>query len=300
LAIIAVTGSAGFVGGGLMPLFGENGIALVRDPARATGGARHLAFDDPERLADALRGVDAVVALGGLAHQGGNVSDADMRKANAALPEALALAAAQAGVRTFVYVSSTKVFGRPTPGQVFTDDSPRQPACAYGRSKAEGEDRVAAVAARTGLRVVVLRPPLVYGSGAKGNLALLSRLIRWRIPLPVGALRDNRRTLVSRDSLCDAIAMAAAMAIPPGRYIVCDDDALSTRQIVGCMSSRMKWPPALVPVPPSLLRRAFGVAGMPGVSENLVDTMECSAVRLKQASSWRPSSTTAAGLARLV
>jgi nucleoside-diphosphate-sugar epimerase len=298
--MIAVTGSTGFVGGGLMSLLGEDGIALVRDPDRVIGGARLLAFSDPERLADALRGVDAVVALGGLAHQGRNVSDADMRKANAVLPEALALAAAQAGVRTFVYVSSTKVFGRPTPGQVFTDDSPRQPACAYGRSKAEGEDRVASVAARTGLRVVVLRPPLVYGSGAKGNLALLSRLIRWRIPLPVGALRDNRRTLVSRDSLCNAIVMAANMAIPPGRYIVCDDDVLSTREIVGCMSAQLKWAPVLVPVPPSLLRQAFSVAGMSGVSENIVDSMECSAAHLKQVSSWRPSTTTAAGLAQLV
>jgi nucleoside-diphosphate-sugar epimerase len=297
---VAVTGSSGFIGTRLMSLLHPHAIPLVRDAARCSGNARLMVAADPAALANALRGVDAVVALGGLAHQGRDVSDSEMLTANAELPEALAQAAADANVGTFVYVSSTKVFGLQRAGDVFTDATPRRPTCAYGRSKAEGEDRLMAIAARTGLRVVVLRPPLVYGRGVKGNLALLSRLSKWRIPLPVGAIRSNRRSLVALDSLCQAIVMATEKTIPTGCYIVCDDETLSTRQIVDALCANLRWRPWLLPVPPRALRQAFGMLGKSSYSENLIDSMECNAAHLKNASGWRPAIAANVGLAQLM
>jgi nucleoside-diphosphate-sugar epimerase len=292
----AVTGSTGFVGTRLMSLV-PHAIPLVRDPASCSGSARLISMDK-ETLAGALRGIDAVVVLGGLAHQGCDVSDADMLRANADAPEALALAAVAAKVSTVVYVSSTKVFGPQKPGEVFTDASPLRPACAYGRSKAEGESRLMEIGARTGLRVVVLRPPLVYGKGVKGNLALLSRLSQWRMPLPIGAIRGNRRTLVALDSLCRAVTMAADGAIPTGCYIVCDDESLSTREIVEALCCNMTWRPLLLSVPPTALRHAFDLMGKASFSENLLDSMECDAARLKSVSDWRPVTPSGVGLAQ--
>ena len=133
---------------------------------------------------------------------------AAFRAVNVAGTKRLAHAAAVAGVRRFVFLSSIGVHGAETFGRPFGAADAPAPHSAYARSKLEAEQALHAIARRHGLEVVVLRPPLVYGPHAPGNFATLVRAVRRGVPLPLGAVR-NRRSLVGLDNLVDLIGTGA-------------------------------------------------------------------------------------------
>lgn len=283
---IGVTGAGGFVGRHLMASLAGQGVALVRGPSSTAAGGRRLNYASEAELVQALSGLDAVVLLGGLAHQPTGISDEDILLANAEYPVALARAAALASVSTVVHLSSTKVFGQPADDAIVSDDSRPSPADTYGLSKLEAEQRLALI---DGIRAVSLRPPLVYGAGVKGNLAALASALRRGIPLPFGSITRNRRTLLAVENLCDAIKAAIATPALSGAYVVCDDESLSTRGIIEAIGAGLQRPPWLPAVPETVLRQLFAVARKPKLTETLLQSFECRAGRLKQASAWRPA-----------
>src|SRR5205823_3921624 len=142
--------------------------------------------------------------------------------------ERLARAAAQAGVKRFVFMSSIKVNGERTPtDRPFRATDAPNPQDRYGRSKGDAERALARVAEETGLEVVVLRPPLVYGPGVRANFLRLVRLVERGWPLPFGAIR-NRRSLVYVGNLVDLLVLAATRADARGTFLVSDGADLST------------------------------------------------------------------------
>ena len=191
----------------------------------------------------ALQGIDAVIHCAARVHvMDERAADplAEFRAVNVEATRHLAQQAAAAGVRRFVFVSSIKVNGEETtPGRPFTADAEPQPQDPYGQSKLEAERALFEIARQTGLEVVVVRPPLVYGPGVKANFASLMRALQRRLPLPFGSI-DNRRSLVARDNLVDLLVLCTRHPAAAGQvFLVSDGEDLSTAQLCRGLSRAM-------------------------------------------------------------
>lgn len=279
---ILVTGASGFVG---VPTCrrllaaGHQVVAAVRrDDCFLPLGieARRVAPLGPDTdWRDVLAGCDAVVHLAARAHvMKDRVADrlTLFRRINRDGAVRLAEQAAAGGVKRFVFVSSIKVNGEGTPQDrpFRADDSPA-PVDPYGVSKAEAEAALADVASRTGLSLAVVRPPLVHGPGAKGNLAALLKVLCLGLPLPLGAV-DNRRSLVGVDNLADALAFLVERDTQ-GCFLVRDGDDISTAQLIRLLADGMGISARLVPVPPTLLRLAGTVTGKRAAVDRLIGSL---------------------------
>lgn len=251
--------------------------------------------------ADAVDGIDVVVHLAARVHvmrERAVDPTAEFRRVNVAGTERLAEAAARAGVRRLVYVSSIKVNGERTGDAPFRPDDRPAPEDAYGRSKWEAERALRAVATATGLEAVVVRPPLVHGPEVRGNLLRLLALLDRGLPLPLGAVR-NRRSLVGVDNLADFLARATTHPAAAGRtFLVGDPDDLSTPELLRQLSAGLGRPARLLPLPVRLLRLSARAAGQIDALSRLVESLEVdsSSTRLLD---WVTPVSTADGLARM-
>jgi nucleoside-diphosphate-sugar epimerase len=240
VARILVTGAGGFIGRALCPGLAARGhqvIAGLRDgPAP---GTPPIEGAEPRILGEIAAGRDWPGALGDVELVIHLAQRAHRRAAEHALagePEAaaaLARAAAQAGVRRFIYMSSIKAMGEATaPGRRFCADDPPRPEDPYGRAKLTTERALAKIAEESGLELVILRPPLVYGPRVGGNFRALVRLAGSFLPLPFAAL-DNRRSLIFIDNLVDLVVAAALHTAAAGRVLLAADGvALSTPALI--------------------------------------------------------------------
>ncbi len=244
-----VTGAAGFVGSPLVErLHAEKICDLVVTTRSAISAfpddVRHFPIDITDRTdwAAALAGVDVIIHLAARVHiMNDRAADplAEFRRTNTAATLNLAEQAARAGVKRFVFVSTIKVNGEENDRPFRHDDTP-QPIDPYGISKLESEIGLREIAARTGMEIVIIRPPLVYGPGARGNFALLVGLVRKRIPLPFASLK-NRRTLVAVQNLVDLIITCAAHPAAGGEiFLAGDGEDLSTPELIrgNCRGAR--------------------------------------------------------------
>lgn len=301
---VLVTGASGFVG---IPtcqrllVDGHQVIAAVRrDDAPVADGVEkrktgELGADTDWRAA--LEGIDAVVHLAARAHvmrDGAADPLALFRRINRDGAIRLAEQAAAAGVRRLLFVSSIKVNGEATrPDRPFTADDPPAPVDPYGISKAEAEAGLAEIAARTGLSLAILRPPLVHGPGAKGNLATLIRVIEKGWPLPLGAI-DNRRSLIGVANLADALAFLVA-SDAQGRFLIRDGEDLSTPELIRRLAQAIDRPARLLPVPVGLLRFLGRLTGRSAAIDRLTGSLVVDDSRLRELG-WTPPIGLTAGL----
>ncbi|HEY0918115.1 NAD-dependent epimerase/dehydratase family protein [Devosia sp.] len=255
LGKVATTGGSGFIGRALVALLRSRGIPV-------------LELGRADLAAPALEGVDAVIHLAGLAHRGAR--EADFDAINHRLTRQLLDAAIAQGVRRVVFVSSI---------HAATADTP------YGRSKRDAEQ---AIAARSDeIETVIVRPPLVYGRDARANFARLLRLCDSPLPLPFGAVH-NRRSLVGRSNLCDALLfLAAHPGAAGGTFPVTDGPPLSLADMVRLIRRALGRPARLVKVPVPLLRAALVAAGRAHLAEQLLDDLVIDGSALA-ALGWRP------------
>lgn len=261
---IAVTGASGFIGRVLCSQLGAE--HELRAVARAPDWAA------------ALGGVQAIVHLAGLAHGRGDA--ASLRAVNVEATRAAAEAARASGAH-FIFVSSIKVHGEQTAAPL-REDSPIAPQDRYASSKAQAE---AALRAIPGLRLTVLRPPLVYGPGVKANFLALMRAIARGVPLPLASI-DNRRSVVYAGNLVDAIARCLADGRSVGRtYLVADRDAPSTPALCRAIGAALERPARLFPFPPALLPL-----------RQLTRSLEADAAAIRGELGWQPPFTLQEGL----
>lgn len=298
---VLVTGAGGFVGQRLCARLAAAGHAVkaaVRresaDLAALAPAARIVGVGDIGADTDwqaALAGVDTVVHLAARAHvMRDSASDplAEYRRVNVAGSEGLARAAAAAGVSRLIYMSSIKVNGEATVAAPFRENDAPAPLDAYGRSKWEAEQALNRIAAETGLAVTVLRPPLIYGPGVKGNVARLLRWIERGLPLPFASI-DNRRSLIYLENLIDA-TLAVMRHPAPGRlYLVSDARDLSTPQLIRALARGLDQPPRLLAFPPSLLRLAGACTGQTDAVGRLLGSLQIDASRIAAELGWRPA-----------
>jgi nucleoside-diphosphate-sugar epimerase len=299
---ILVTGAGGFVGSALLPLLLPRHrlvLAQRRPPDRAPPEGAEIRVvgeigPDAEWSA-ALRDVDQIVHLAAHVHVGDATADpATFMRVNAEGTKRLAEAASRAGINRFVFLSSVKVLGDASGEQPFRESDPPHPEDAYARSKWAAEQALAALATPNArmlrpMEIVILRPPLVYGPGAKANFRALVRLCLLGIPLPFGAV-ENRRSLIYSGNLADAIARVVAAPPRPGcrTYLLRDGRDLSTGDLVRGLAAGINREARLPAVPPDWLRAALRLIGKGAAADRLLGSLAVDDSRFRADYGWQP------------
>lgn len=305
---VLVTGASGFVGTALVERLGGEAGWDVRASSRQTrrcrtGDAEWVTSPDLAEQASwssALEGVDVVVHLAARVHvmapQDAG-AQADFQRVNTAGTLTLAEQASAAGVRRFVYLSSLKVNGE---AGAFTEESVPAPVDPYGESKWAAERLLRTVSARTGLEVVIIRPPLVYGPGVKANFQALITAVRRAVPLPLGGIR-NLRSLAGVGNLADFIVTCMKHPAAKGEtFLVSDGRDLSTPELVRMIGSALGRRPLLPSVPAPWLIHAGRLAGRTSAVERLTGSLTVDISKARQLLGWTPSFTVEDELARTV
>jgi len=249
-----------------------------------------------------LAGVDVVVHLAARVHiVNDNAPDLkeQYRAVNVQATMNLALQSVEAGVKRFVFISSVKVNGELTPAKrPFTEGDSPNPSDAYGISKAEAEASLRQLATNTGLEVVIVRPPLVYGPGVKANFAALMRAVLRCLPLPLARV-DNLRSLISIDNLVDIIIRCTSHPNAANQtFLVSDNHDVSTPDLVRTMSRAAKLPDRLFPVPVSWLRFAATLIGRRSAVDRLCGNLQLDISKVKTLLSWIPPVSLEEGIRR--
>jgi nucleoside-diphosphate-sugar epimerase len=305
-ARVAVTGATGFVGSILVRQLSQLGIptlALVREETSIPGIERAVVGDLEQAtgLASILKGADCVVHLAGRAHVLKETEKDPLEAftlANVDATVRLAEASVQAKVRRFVFVSTIKVNGESTSGTPFRPDDTPSPVGAYAQTKQVAESRLKSISHETGLDVVIIRPPLVYGPGVKGNFARLMRLVDQGFYLPLGGA-TNKRSMVSVFNLCDLIVKCIDHPqAPGGTFLVSDGRDMSTAELVRKLATAMDRPPRLMRVPMPMIKASMTLAGRGGDVGRLFDSLQVDIRETTQKLGWKPPYTIEEGLKR--
>ena len=305
-----VTGASGFVGRALTPALvnaGHQVRAVVRRPGlplddeKLSGGALDQVVGDLTETSDEtftrwLTGVDTVFHLAARTHQH-NAPPVAYERLNVGVTERLAHASVIAGVGHFVFVSSVKAVGEETHETPFCPDSPEHPQDAYGITKLSAERQLRAVSDQSALAVSIVRPPLVYGSGALGNLASLIGIIQRGVPLPLRAV-ENQRSMISRDNLVDLLVTLTDR--PLNRVTLPADVHLSTPALIESIAMSLNKPARLFSVPLTLLECAGRLAGQSERTRRLTRSLVVSDPWLTQQFAWRPPHDPEAALKQMV
>ena len=239
----------------------------------------------------ALAGVDAVVHLAARVHLKHREQAVQLyRDVNTAGTLHLARSAAMAGVRQFVFVSTVHVNGRSNDGRApFSENDVPTPCGPYGMSKAEAEAGLRTLAPDSNMKVSVIRPPLVYGKGAKGNFALLTRAVKLGLPLPFASIH-NRRAFLAVQNLSSFILWQLSHPDPASQFeifLVADKEQVSTPEFIERIASAVGKRPRLFGVPPELLGRLLKVIGRLDAHDGLLGSLEID-VSKAVSTGWQP------------
>jgi nucleoside-diphosphate-sugar epimerase len=305
---VLVTGAQGFIGHALcrhLSAIGVPCIGAVRaskpDDAVGTLALGDFAAADWD---EALRGVDAIVHLAGRAHVLGGTRGVDASDptpyvvANVHVTRRLCEAAARANVRRIVLASSVKVYGESTrPGKPFRAGDPDSPVDAYAHSKAEAERVLWRACAESALDGVVLRLPLTYGAGVKGNFLTLTEAIAAGRSLPLAGIA-NRRSLLNVDNAVSAIHIALDAPALVGQTLpIADGESVSTSALAERLGKALGVPARLYRLPPLLLRSGAALAGRRAVATRVLDSLEVDSRRFCDLAQWSQPFTMDEGLA---
>lgn len=299
--LLALTGATGFIGQHLqreLPQRGYRVRVLLRRPTPVALPATSAVIGDlaqPRNMAAALEGVDAVIHSAGLAHRMSGRPEDDYRVLNTEATLALARAAQRAGVKRFVFLSSIRAQCGSSSDAVLTEALPPAPTDAYGRSKLAAERGLAEL----DLDWVALRLAVVYGPGAKGNIAELVRFARSPLPLPLGALQ-GRRALLALDNLAAAIELVLRVPEPLRRLLIAaDPQALTVAEMIAALRQGLGRRADVFWLPPRLVELALHIAGRRDAYPLLAGSLIADPSALLQLG-WSPPVETQAALARLM
>ena len=224
------------------------------------------------------------------------------RQINTIATLSLARQAAEQGVKRFIYVSSIKVNGEGS-ARSYTEQDSAQPGDPYGQSKWEAEQGLQEIAAATGLEIVIIRPPLVYGPKVKGNLQQLLKAIESGLPLPLGAVQ-NRRSLVYVGNLVDAILTCVSHPAAKNQtFLVSDGEDLSTPELIRRLAAHARKVSGnraklftLIPIPPRLLISIGKLTGKADSVDKLLGSLTVDSTHIQKTLNWHPPFTVDQGL----
>ncbi len=307
--MILVTGASGFVGRTLVSRMVADNLkvrACVRNDniplSQKVNVVRGHNLSSHTDWRDALENVDVIIHLAARVHvmqEHARNPLAEFRKVNVDGTVNLALQAAKAGVKRFVYVSSVKVNGESTDttlnlslkqeeGRAFTEVDAPNPQDAYGVSKWEAEQALHKIAAETGLEVVIVRPPLVYGAGVKGNFAQMIKVLVKGLPLPLASVQ-NLRSLIYVENLVDALILCATHPAAAGQtYLVSDGEDISTSGLLCQLGDALKRPVRLFFCPSVILKLSGRLIGKSDQIERLLGSLQIDSSKIRHELGWNP------------
>ncbi len=303
-----VTGSNGFVGKSLCNYLSLKNFAVHR-------AVRAKSKDNQENIfavgdiggttdwRDALSGVDTIVHLAARVHVMADSSSDPLgafREVNVDGTLNLARQAVATKVRRFIFLSSIKVNGEETFGHPFTEEDNGAPHDPYGQSKFEAEKGLTEIARETGLEVVIVRPPLVYGPEVKANFLRLLCWVKKGVPLPLGRV-NNRRSFIFLDNLVDFLATCIDHPAAVGEtFLVADGEDLSISELIKSIALHMNLPVRLIPVPVVLLSVVGRLLGKSAEVHRLCGSLQVDVSKAKKVLDWRPPSSFDEGLKKTV
>jgi nucleoside-diphosphate-sugar epimerase len=302
---VLVSGASGFVGRALCAQLITRNIVVhgsSRKPVVFSEGVVPFVvgnIDANTPWSTALSGCDAVVHLAARVHVMADTAvdpQEEFRRVNVHGTLNLARQASVKGVRRFLFVSTIGVNGAETFQQPFTSEDQTAPHSLYAVSKYEAELGLQVLAAETGMEVVIIRPPLVYGPIAPGNFGSLMRWLKRGVPLPLGAIH-NQRSLVALDNLVDLIVTCLTHPAAANQtFLVSDGEDVSTTDLLRRMGGAMGNPARLVPVPAGLLKLAATMLGKRDVAQRLCGSLQVDIEKTRQLLGWSPPLTLDQGL----
>ena len=300
---LLVTGATGFIGHAvvqrLLPTVQDSLVVAVRNSAASFPAVVRVAqigeLGPDTNWLSSLQGVEVVIHCAARAHIMNDLTVdplAEYRKINTQGTLALARQAVQAGVRRFVFISSIKVSGeRTAPGNPFRAEEAPSPEDAYGISKHEAELGLMVLARETAMEVVIIRPPLVYGPGVKGNFASMVRWLRRGLPLPLGSIH-NQRSLLALDNLVDFIALCSDPERSPRAanevFLLSDGEHVSTTELLLRVAHAYGVRPRLIPVPVRWMRMAASLRGKGAAVDRLTGSLVVDDSKARDLLGWAP------------
>ncbi|XUW89078.1 SDR family oxidoreductase [Burkholderia sp. M6-3] len=305
---VLVTGAYGFVGRALSRVLldaGHTVTGLVRRGGHLEQGVNEWIEPSADFAAieagwSTALAADCIVHLAARVHVMREVStdpEAAFHATNVEGTLRVARAASQHGVRRFVFVSSIKAIAEADNGRPLTEDDAPAPEDPYGRSKLAAEQELARYARETGMEVVIVRAPLVYGPGVRANFLRLMQGIGKGIPLPLGAVH-GRRSLVYVENLADALMRCATDPRAAGQcFHVADTDALTVAELCRALGRHLHKPARLLPIPEEWLRLAGRLTGRSAQVDRLVGALQVDTARIRSVLNWTPPYSTDEGLA---
>jgi len=302
---VLVTGATGFVGRELCGCLITHGHAVVPAVRKVSGLAGEAAVGDIDGATDwttALNGCDSVVHLAARVHMMRESAQDPLvlyREINTVATLNLARQAAHAGVKRFVFISTIKVNGEGRDAAYRETDAPA-PEDAYAISKWEAEQGLRRIEQETGMEVVILRPPLVYGPGVKANFRRLMQTVQKGWPLPLGAIR-NRRSLLFLGNFVDAIRLCVEHPAAVGQTFLLDDgEPISTPDLIRALARAMGRPARLPAVPVGVLELAGALLGKREAVARLEGSLYVDSSLIRSRLGWTQPFTMEAGLAATV
>ncbi len=309
---VIVTGANGFIGQALCKGMASNGwhvrgtVRSIEQAASLPAGVEVVQIESigPDTdWSDALAGVDTVVHLAARVHVMNDTAAepiAVFRQVNVAGTERLARIAATNGVKRFIFLSTVKVNGKETENRQFTERDIPNPHDDYSTSKWEAEQALHNISDATGLEIVILRLPLVYGQGVKANFLRLLDLVARRIPLPLAHV-NNRRSLIYLGNLTDAIVTCIIHPKAAGQtYMVSDGQDVSTPELIRMIAKAMGKKARLFPCPAPLLKMIGKIAGKSSEVERLTGSLQIDSAKIRKTLNWTPPFTIEEGICKTV
>ena len=294
---ILVTGASGFVGKSLTAELFRQGYAIgaaVRSTKSQINYAEVVVVGEIDGNTDwtnALRSVDVVIHLAARVHvmkESFANPLAEFRKVNVDGTQQLAESAANASVKRFVYVSSVKVNGEQTGLSPFIELDIPNPQDPYGVSKLEAEQGLKRIAEETGMEVVIIRPPLVYGAGVKANFASMMRVVKRGIPLPFGAIY-NKRSFVYVENLVSFILLCIDHPAAANQtFLVSDGHDISTSGLLRGCAQALGVKPRLLPIPQRLIEVCAAIIGKRDVARRLCGNLQVDISKARTLLGWTP------------
>lgn len=305
--MILITGASGFVGcrlGSRLEAEDRNVRCAVRNLSPIENAVVVDDLGPDTQWNKALRDVNTVIHLAARVHVMRDTAVdpfAEFRRVNVAGTLNLARQVVATGAKRFIFISTVKVNGEETTfGRPFTSEDLASPQDAYGISKHEAEEGLRHLAEDTGLEVVIIRPPLVYGPGVKGNFHSMMRWINKGIPLPLGAIH-NQRSLIALDNLVDFIVTCIDHPAAANQtFLVADGEDLSTTDLLRRVGQAMGKPARLIPVPMSVLKFGARLLGKQAMAQRLCGNLQVDISKAREVLGWSPPVSVDEGLRRAV
>lgn len=296
--LLLITGSTGFIGSSLTQHLHQKGYSIIAAMRQINDSfspdIKQVSVTDllpSTNWTYAINKVDTIIHLAARAHiLKDQATDplASFRETNTYTTLNLAQQAANAGIRRFIFISSIRVNGNQTYAKSFTAEDIPTPTESFAISKHEAEIGLRQIAAKTGMEVVIIRPPLVYGANAPGNFGQLIKTVARGIPLPLGDIH-NQRSLVALPNLIDLITTCIDHPAAANQtFLVSDGEDLSTTELLQRLSHALGKPARLLPIPQSWLETTLTLLGKRSIAQRLCGNLQVDISKTRDLLSWTP------------